>query len=104
MCMFVLIGVISFWTIKSNQLTQAYLKIMDFALYPLDVFGKQIILFLTFIIPLGFINFYPTLFILNKPGYSIVQSFMTLPISFILALLTYLLWRTALKNYSSTGS
>lgn len=104
-CIFILIGLISFWTIKSNQLTKVYLNIMNFALYPLDVFGKQIILFLTCVIPLAFINFYPALFILDKQGkHNVAESFITLPISMILLVITYLLWRKALKNYSSTGS
>lgn len=104
-CIFILIGLISFWTIKSSQLTTVYLKIMNFALYPIDVFGKQIRLFITCIIPLAFINFYPALFILNKQGnHYLLESFITIPISMILLAITYLLWRKALKNYSSTGS
>lgn len=58
---FVLIGLISFWTVRSRSLEPLYFSFHGFLNYPIAIYSKEIVAFLTFLLPLGFIN-YPELF------------------------------------------
>ena len=102
-CIFIIIGLISFWTVKSNQITDIYFKIMNFAYYPMEIFSKQILRLLTYIIPLACINYYPAVYILGK-GTDSIKNYLALPIGIMMIIMTTAIWKTALRNYKSTGS
>lgn len=103
-CLFVAIGLISFWTIKSSQLENIFYAFKDFCNYPIDIYGRYITGFLTFVLPMAFVNYYPARFILDKPSGDSIINFLTMPVSLILLGITTILWKKALRNYSSTGS
>ena len=75
--------------------------------YPLNVFGKDIVRAVTFVVPLAFVNYYPVLFVLGKPAPLGLPSWIGLLSPVVAALmvaLASLAWRGGLRRYRSTGS
>jgi len=74
----------------------------DFAQYPIGVFKKGIIFFLTFILPFGFVNYYPLLYVLGKSNNSLlIISPFIIVIYFVLSILIF--YKLS-KRYTSAGS
>lgn len=104
MAIFTVIGCVSFWTMKSNNLENIFYAFKDFLNYPIYVYGKKIIAFLTYIFPLAFINYYPTLYILEKENATGILNFLTLPVGILCAGIALLFWQYSIKHYNSAGS
>lgn len=103
-CVFWVIGIISFWTMRSSKLESLYFSFKEFLNYPIHVYGKEILFFLTYVIPLAFVNYYPARYILGKDGSGNVLNYMTLPVAIIMLFIMSKIWHCAIKKYSSTGS
>ena len=72
------------------------------AQYPIGIFKKGFIVFFTFIIPFGFVNYYPLLFLLGR-----VQNklFIFCPLITVLYLIPSIIaFYKGIKRYTSTGS
>jgi ABC-2 type transport system permease protein len=70
--------------------------------YPFSVYGKNILWFLTFIIPLALFQYYPLLYLLGREQRAF---FMFTPLIGLLFLLPcYFFFRIGLRRYKSTGS
>jgi len=98
----ILVSSLCFWVVRSGAIGEIVWSLMRFIDLPLDVYSPAITFILTFILPLGFINFYPAQFFLGK-GIAQLAYFTPIVgvISFIVA---YNFWKFGLKNYGSTGS
>lgn len=70
--------------------------------YPIDIYGKGILRFCTYVIPYTLIQYYPLQFLLGKTR-SWYLAFCPLGIVVFL-LFCYLIWRFGVKNYKSCGS
>lgn len=88
-------GASPIWT-AYNQLILVVQK------YPLNIFSPAVQLLLTCIIPLGFINYYPSLLLLGKEGGHI--GWLSPLVSATCVALAYLFFRFSLKRYTSTGN
>ena len=74
----------------------------EMAQYPIGIFRKGFIIFFTVILPFGFVNYYPLLFIL---GYKTNKLLVISPLITGLYLIpSILLFYKGMKKYSSTGS
>lgn len=102
--LFLLIGSVSFWIMRSSQLERIFFSFKDFLNYPLYVYGKKIVAFLTYIFPLAFINYYPSLYILERENSTNILNFMTVPVAVILVAISMFIWKISLEHYNSTGS
>ena len=74
----------------------------DHGRYPYSIYGKEVLRFLTFAIPLALFQYYPLLYLLD-----IEKSvfFMLSPLAGLLFLVPgYLFFRIGLRRYKSTGS
>lgn len=72
------------------------------AQYPIGIFKKGFVLFFTFVIPFGFVNYYPLLFILDREANPL---FMISPLIILLYLIpSILIFYKGMKKYSSVGS
>lgn len=75
--------------------------------YPLSMFGRDILRALTFVIPLAFVNWEPTLYLLGRPdplGLPTAFRFAAPAVAVLLCAGAALAWRTGLRHYQSTGS
>ncbi len=74
----------------------------EFGSYPFVIYGKAILGFFTYVIPLALIQYYPLLYLL---GMSQNPLYMLLPLFGLVFLLPcYGIWRIGLRHYQSTGS
>lgn len=101
--LFLIYASITFFTIEGlefmNVLTDGG---REFGTYPYSIYGKEILKFLTFVVPLALIQFYPLLYILGETN-NIFN--MLSPLAGLLFLFpAYALWRFGLRKYKSTGS
>ncbi len=70
--------------------------------YPIDIYGKGLMQFCTYVIPYTLIQYYPLQFLLGKTDR---WQYSLFPFGALLfALLCYLLWRWGVKNYKSCGN
>jgi ABC-2 type transport system permease protein len=75
--------------------------------YPLAVYGRNALLFLTFGFPIAFVNWLPTLYVLDHPdplGLPGWFRFAAPLVAVVLGLLAHSAWRAALRRHRSTGS
>lgn len=104
----ILSGCISFWFVKSTSFIDTMIYGFRFFLnYPLSIYHISIQIFLTFVLPYGFINFYPSLMLLNKEDESIftpVFQYGTLFVGLLLFSTALYVWNVAVNKYQSTGS
>ncbi|MBW2966877.1 ABC-2 family transporter protein [Candidatus Woesearchaeota archaeon] len=100
-CVMVIIASIAFIAVKSFALFDLFWNINKFARWPLNVFGVGTRVFFTFIFPLAVAAHYPTTALLHGMGFLFLVKIL-LP---VLALFgaTLLLWRWAMKKYTSAG-
>lgn len=101
---FVFIGCTSIFMFNSSWLGDLYYAFRDFLSYPLVIFGKKMLLFLTCVLPLAFVNYYPARYILEKENKDALINFITLPVSLVISVLIYKLWKISCRHYASSGS
>ena len=92
-----------FYTVKGlevrNVLTYGC---REMAQYPIGIFRKGFIVFFTCVVPFGFINYYPLLFILGKEVNKllIISPLITL----VYLIPSVIIFYKGMKRYSSVGS
>lgn len=102
-CLFLMIAAVAFFTIGSLEFLNIFTYGMrQFGRYPFSVYGESVLRFLTFVVPLALVQYYPLLYLLErKDGFL----YMISPLLSLLFLLPAgLLYRIGLRNYKSTGS
>lgn len=106
--LFIIGSTVAFWTVESfeamNILTYGGAYLIS---YPMSIYGDPLRRLFTFVIPAGFLNYYPALYFLDKPdpfGLPAFAPFLA-PLAggsvFVAALL---FWRFGVRHYHSTGS
>lgn len=92
-----------FWLQNSFYILDLAFKFKDYARYPITIFSPVFRFVFTFIIPLAFIAYYPSLVIL-RPGQVPVLSWISPLVGVFFFYLSYKLWMYGALNYSGTGS
>ena len=65
--LFVVFGCIQFWTRDASEVANAFTYGGNtLTQYPLTIFPKEVVTGLTFLVPLAFVNWYPSLYILDR--------------------------------------
>jgi len=99
---------IQFWTIDANEVANAFTYGGNtMTQYPLTVFPSEVVKGLTVLIPLAFVNWYPALYVLDKPdpfGFPEWLQFASPVVAVITMSVALLVWRTGVRHYTSTGS
>lgn len=100
-------GSLAFWTKSTTNFISFTLELFDrTTMYPLSIYPKAIQWFFTFILPLGWITFYPTKDILElSPNVIPVNmAFVTLGIGVLVFTLSCIFFRIGMRRYESAGS
>ena len=102
-CLFLIYAAISFFTLEGlefmNVLTDGG---REFGRYPFSIYGKEVLKFLTYVVPMALFQYYPLLYLLGRETSKL---YMALPlVSLLFVFPAYGLWRLGLRNYKSTGS
>ena len=102
-CIFLMIAAVAFFTLGSLEFLNIFTYGMrQFGRYPFSVYGEPILKFLTFVVPLALVQYYPLLYLLDQ-GDSFLYIVSPL-LSLLFLLPAGLLYRVGLRNYKSAGS
>lgn len=99
---------IAFWAGRSAASINTVMQV-NFVIqrYPVDMYGRWFQVFVTCMLPVAFINYYPAKFLLGKistgdPLYFL--SFLAPVVGLALLGIAALVWKSGLRRYNSTGS
>ena len=99
---------IQFWTSDASEFANAFTYGgATITQYPLSIFPREVMVALTFVIPVAFVNWYPALFILGRRDPFGMPSWVQFasPLASVLTVaIALLVWRAGVRHYSSTGS
>lgn len=99
----VLAGCAAFWITNAFPVLSLAWKLREFSPYPLSIFDGLFRFTFTFIMPIGFIAFYPSQMFLRPEQVDPLVYFS--PLVGILAFaLTYWVWTQGVNGYNGTGS
>ncbi len=106
--LFTLGAAFQFWTTDGSEAANAFTYGGNtMTQYPLTIYPVEAVKALTFIVPVAFVNWYPSLYILDLPdplGLPTPMQFASPVAALVLCLLAGLAWRTGVRRYRSTGS
>jgi ABC-2 type transport system permease protein len=105
---FIIGATITFWTFESievvNIFTYGGAEMMS---YPMNIYPNWMRKFFTYIVPAIFINYYPALYVLNKPdplGMPGYAAFFSPLVGLFVFGVSMIFWQFGLKHYQSTGT
>ena len=100
--LFIVYAAFSFFTIEGlefmNVLTNGG---MEFGRYPFSIYGRTVLRFLTFVVPLALVQYYPLLYLLGMETRRVI---LLPPAALLFLLPGYLFFRFGLRRFKSTGS
>ena len=101
--MFLLFAGICFYTLEGLEVLNILTNGSEnFGHYPVSVYGKWMLRFYTFIVPLACVQYYPLQYLLGRSDRS---WYGLLPLAgFVFTIPCYCFWRFGLKHYKSNGS
>ena len=102
----VLCSVFSFKMVNENPIFTLFFESKNFLKYPISIYGSGLQVLLTFVLPLGFINFYPSQCLLSKESgvFHYQLGIITPLVGVAVFVVAYLLWMWRLRHYNSSGS
>jgi ABC-2 type transport system permease protein len=105
---FVIGSAVTFWTLETTEMTNAFTYGGNYLTsWPLNIFSSWLRRLLAFVIPLGFVNYFPSLYVLDKHdplGLPSALRFLGPPVALVTAWAAFAIWRVAVGHYRSTGS
>lgn len=102
-CLFVIYASICFFTTEGLEFMNIFTDGgREFGMYPFSIYGKEVLRFFTYCVPLALFQYYPLLYLTGRSESGLS---MFAPLFGLLFLLpTALLWHVGLRHYKSTGS
>jgi ABC-2 type transport system permease protein len=98
---------LSFWTTDGGEFTNAFTYGGNFmAQYPIDVYASWLRRFLCYLVPIGFVCYFPALYLLDKPdplGLPRFLEFSSPAVAALVAAAAGTIWRGAVRHYRSAG-
>ena len=98
---------IAFWTTDGGEFTNAFTYGGTFlAQYPVDIYSAWLRRFLAYVVPLAFVCYFPSLYVLGKPdplGLPRLLDFASPLVALAAALAAGMIWRGAVRHYRSAG-
>lgn len=101
--LFLIKAACSFFTLGSPEFMNIFTYgSRQFGRFPFSVYGKGVLKFLTYVVPLALFQYYPLLYLLDRAGASY---FVLIPLAGLLFLIPcFAFYRYGLSRYQSTGS
>jgi ABC-2 type transport system permease protein len=98
---------IAFWTTDGGEFTNAFTYGgTSMAQYPFDIYATWLRRLLGFVVPLAFVCYFPTLYVLGKAdplGLPRFLDFCSPAVAAAAAIVAGLVWRFAVRHYRSAG-
>jgi ABC-2 type transport system permease protein len=104
-----IIATAAFWFVRVDTLRWMVMSLeQDFTRYPLSIYNRAVRVILAFVIPFGFMNYFPATYFLgkNETGLHLnpAVGLLTPVIGFAVSAGAYVFWRIGLNRYTGTGS
>ena len=108
LALFTLGAAFQFWTTDGSEAANAFTYGGNLVTqYPLTIYPAEAVKALTFVVPVAFVNWYPSLYILGREdpfGMPSALRFASPVAALALGILAAGAWRTGVRRYRSTGS
>ena len=103
------IATASFWVIRIETLRWVIMSLeQDFTRYPISIYSRGVRLFLSFVFPFAFMNYFPATFLLHKTDGALSLApqigLLTPLVGAAWFSLSYAFWRVGINHYKGTGS
>ena len=103
-----IISTVAFWFVQVDALRWIVLQLeQEFTRYPLSIYSKGVRLLLAFVIPFGFMNYFPASYFLHKTdnglGLPLAVGMLTPAVGVLFLLVAYVFWRLGLQRYQGVG-
>jgi ABC-2 type transport system permease protein len=103
------IATASFWIIRIDTLRWVVMSLeQDFTRYPISIYSRAVRLFLSFVFPFAFMNYFPATYLLHKSDGALALNpaigLLTPVVGTVWFLISYAFWRIGLDHYQGTGS
>jgi ABC-2 type transport system permease protein len=99
---------IAFWIVDAIEFVNAFTYGGNFlSQYPLNVFARWLRTFVVFVLPVGFVAYFPALYVLDKPddlGLPDALRFASPVVAVVATLAAAAIWSAAVRRYRSVGS
>lgn len=100
----IMLSIISFFTIDNIDITDITLQLNNYSKYPLDIYSKTLKIIFTFVFPIGFASFYPSLMFIDiSVKNRILLIICIVAICILFFALSCYIWNKSLKKYTSSG-
>jgi ABC-2 type transport system permease protein len=102
-CLFLIYASFAFFTVEGLEFMNVFTDGgREFGRYPFSIYGKNVLRFLTYVIPLALFQYYPLLYLLDRERNVF---FMFTPVAGLLFVIpSWAFFRFGLRRYRSTGS
>ena len=101
------LATIAFWIVDAIEFVNAFTYGGNFlSQYPLTIFGRWLRGLVIFVIPLGFVAYFPALYVLDRPdelGLPEALRYVSPLVAVAVALVAHLVWTNAVRHYRSAG-
>ncbi|MGO8673719.1 MAG: ABC transporter permease [Capsulimonadaceae bacterium] len=105
---FIILGSVAFWTQRSAPLTLAGEQLIQRGtFYPIAIYPRLMQMLLTFLVPLGFVSFYPTCHLVGgRPGIDVPASLglWTPAVGIVFFWVSQQIFTAGLRRYEGAGS
>ncbi len=99
---------ITFWILDAREASNSVTYGGQFLTqFPISIFSTWVRRMLAFVIPMAFVVYFPSLYILDKPdplGFPYALRFMGPAVAIVTLFAGLSMWRIAVRHYRSTGS
>lgn len=105
---FLVLASLNIFLLETNSLKEIfYWNARKFAGYPISIFHKAIQIFMIYVMPFAFVNYFPAQYLLRKEdmaGYPGIFMYLTPVVGVVMYALAYLFWRFSIRYYKSSGN
>jgi ABC-2 type transport system permease protein len=99
---------IVFWTVDGGEFINAFTYGGNFlSQYPISIYGDWLRRFLAFVVPMAFVCYFPSLYVLDKEdslGFPRAFQFASPLVALLAAVVAGAIWVSAVRRYRSVGS